>query len=170
MAKAAEPGHSDVVSWLQNTEKQDERDDITTMKTAATNGKIELVVLVQWITEMARPHGFLAAASHGHVELLESMTEQYAIGASTTLGSLVKAAENGLLHVERWLIERDWNDEDLDSDSDNDDWDEYGVFGYPRGCYNINGHLEVTEYIRSRNNAPLNNDDEKKEDKRLATN
>ncbi|KAE9103941.1 hypothetical protein PF007_g14218 [Phytophthora fragariae] len=198
MAKAAEnfseAGNRGELLWLQSTEVQDLRDYDAVMRAAVINGDVDLVELVERITEIPSTREFFTAASHGHTELLEWMTERFVVSAGEIIGSLVRAAEKGDLDTVRWLIERDWNDEDLDSsDSDSDDWDGFGG-GYGWGgrrrertrpthatnvggeaCLAIhaaavNGHLEVAKYIRTRVDAPLNKEDEKKEDKRLGNN
>ncbi|KAG3242646.1 hypothetical protein PI124_g12527 [Phytophthora idaei] len=185
-AQAALAGHRAAVRYIYQTTEYENRCDYDTIDGAVIRGDLELA---EWLTDRLGmlPDGtyaHLGAATNGHVDSLQWLHDrgQYSM---YDVGVLVRAAEAGQLNVVRWIIDRDWNDQDLGTESGEDD-DEYGV-GYNRGnrtrrthitCLGgesslaihaaaISGHLDVAKYLHSHNDMPLDPTDRAKEYRRL---
>ncbi|ETI46277.1 hypothetical protein F443_09317 [Phytophthora nicotianae P1569] len=185
-AQAALGGHQDAVMYIYETTAYEDRCDYDTIGGAIIRGDLELA---EWLSDRLDmlpdgPDAHLGAAANGHVRSLQWLHArgQYSM---YDVGVLVRAAEAGHLDVVRWIIDRDWNDQGLGTDSGEDE-DEYAM-GYNRGnrtrrthitCLGgeaslaihaaaIHGHLDVAKYLHSRIDIPLDAIDRVKEDWRL---
>ncbi|KAE8879284.1 hypothetical protein PF010_g8581 [Phytophthora fragariae] len=129
----------------------------------------------------------IRAAAGGHIEALQYLRER-GYCKEKEVGVLVKAAEVGHLNLVRWIIEQDWEDEDMDTDggSDCEDVFSLGTIDSPkvRRTYHtslggeaslaihaaaINGYLEVAQYLYAGTDKPLDAEEEETENRRLTS-
>ncbi|RLN77599.1 hypothetical protein BBJ28_00000462 [Nothophytophthora sp. Chile5] len=184
---AARNRHTEVVRWLFEHTGEHQRYMPIVVKAAVGSGAVPLV---EWL--FGRNHnvgmnlrpelGIHDAAANGHVGMLQWLAD-LSNADQVAAGVLIKAAENGQLDVVRWIIDRDWAQEEEDRDSESDD-DGYGggYYGGHRDLYQcpahitdvggeaslaihaaaVNGHLEIAKYLHSRVDTPLNRADRAK--------
>ncbi|EGZ18558.1 hypothetical protein PHYSODRAFT_332318 [Phytophthora sojae] len=93
-AVAADAGHNAVAIWIAQYSVHIDR--AGTMRAAIASGNID----------------------NGHLHMLEWLEDKSYLGDRT--GLLVQAAEGGQMEIVRWLVELDWDEGYLDSDSDSE--------------------------------------------------
>ncbi|KAE9091008.1 hypothetical protein PF010_g18369 [Phytophthora fragariae] len=180
-ANAAAGGHSDIVRWLYQFETDYERDDAATMEAAVANGDKDLVRWLHQVMEI-QVCGVPRAAANGHLSMLQFLSAFDRIPA----GVVVQAAKNGHLDVVRWAIDRDWDNEKDEEDSDEEDFYTSGFYSRQRKISRppyltsiggeaslavhtaaINGHLKVAKYLHARVDWPMDYEEQKVNSKRL---